>query len=52
MGRVPASTITLGRKAAEIDLGGDLIFLLSPLSAWINGINLPVEGGYTVKQIS
>jgi len=49
MGRVPASTIPLGRKAAEIDLGGDLIFLLSHLSAWISGVNLPVDGGNTVQ---
>jgi hypothetical protein len=49
MGRVPACTITLGRKAGEIDLGGDLIFLLSHLSAWINGVNTPVDGGYAAK---
>jgi hypothetical protein len=49
MGKVPVFTITLGGKAGEIDLHGDLIFLLSPLSAWITGINLPAEGGYTAK---
>ena len=49
MGKVPVFTITLGRKAGEIDFGGDLIFLLSHLSAWINGLNPPVDDGYAAK---
>jgi NAD(P)-dependent dehydrogenase (short-subunit alcohol dehydrogenase family) len=29
------------------DLGGAVVFLLSPASAYITGASLPVDGGFT-----
>lgn len=37
----------LGRMGNESDLGGAVIFLLSNAAAYITGINLPVDGGFT-----
>jgi len=37
----------LRRMAGDHDLGGPVAFLLSDASAYITGVNLPVDGGYT-----
>lgn len=39
----------LGRMGNDTDLGGVVVFLLSEASLYITGVNLPVDGGYTVK---
>ncbi len=39
----------LERMANPEDLGGPVAFLLSDASAYITGINLPVDAGYTAK---
>ena len=39
----------LGRLANETDLQGVIVFLASAASAYITGVNIPVDGGYTAK---
>ncbi|MFP4501268.1 MAG: SDR family oxidoreductase [Candidatus Hydrogenedentota bacterium] len=39
----------LGRLANDTDLMGAVVFLASNAAAYVTGINLPVDGGYTAK---
>jgi NAD(P)-dependent dehydrogenase (short-subunit alcohol dehydrogenase family) len=45
LGRIP-----LGRMAAPDEISWAILFLLSPLASYINGILLTVDGGWTVTQ--
>jgi len=42
--------IPLKRMAAPDDIAWATLFLLSPLAGYINGVFLPVDGGWTVTQ--
>ena len=39
--------VPLGRDGLPQELVGIVIFLLSDVSSYINGVNIPVDGGWT-----
>jgi NAD(P)-dependent dehydrogenase (short-subunit alcohol dehydrogenase family) len=41
--------IPLGRLATAADVAGAVAFLASPDAAYITGVTLPVDGGYTAR---
>ncbi|MCW3819091.1 SDR family oxidoreductase [Micromonospora sp. DR5-3] len=45
LGRIP-----LHRMATPDDIAYAVLFLLSPLASYVNGVFLPVDGGWTVTQ--
>lgn len=42
--------IPLARMGSADDMAMAILFLLSPLAAYVNGVFLPVDGGWTVSQ--
>ncbi len=49
-GHAVLERIPLGRMASADDIAYATLFLLSPLAGYINGVFLPVDGGWTVTQ--
>jgi 3-oxoacyl-[acyl-carrier protein] reductase len=39
------ASVPLGRFADASEIGGVIAFLASPAAGYINGINVPVDGG-------
>lgn len=49
-GQAVLERIPLRRMASADDIASAVLFLLSPLASYINGVFLPVDGGWTVTQ--
>ena len=49
-GQAVLERIPLQRMASPDDIANAVLFLLSPLASYINGVFLPVDGGWTVTQ--
>ena len=43
------ATVPLGRFADSVEIAGVIAFLASPAAAYVNGINVPVDGGRTLS---
>jgi 3-oxoacyl-[acyl-carrier protein] reductase len=50
VGRSLAARNPLGRLGRPADVAGAVLFLLSPLASYVNGVLLPVDGGWMVIQ--
>jgi NAD(P)-dependent dehydrogenase (short-subunit alcohol dehydrogenase family) len=50
MGRRVLARIPSGRMASPDEVAWAILFLLSPLASYINGVLLPVDGGWMVTQ--
>lgn len=50
LGRDLVARNPMGRAGAPEDVAGAILFLLSPFAAYINGVLLPVDGGWMVTQ--
>ena len=50
IGRRALARNPLGRMASADDIAWATLFLLSPLASYVNGVLLPVDGGWTVTQ--